>query len=57
MGVGVLSASALWVGSYQRRMPVSLDRMYENALDWAHLPFLHQSSFASIELKIGRAHV
>ena len=50
MGVGVLSASALWVGSYQRRMPVSLDRMYENALDWAHLPFLHQSSFASIEL-------
>jgi len=41
---------ALWVGSYQRRMPVSLDRMYENALDWAHLPFLHQSSFASIEL-------
>jgi nitrite reductase/ring-hydroxylating ferredoxin subunit len=50
MGVGVLSASALLVGSYQRRMPVSLDRMYENALDWAHLPFLHQSSFASIEL-------
>lgn len=50
MGVSVLSASALWVGSYQRRMPVSLDRMFENALDWAHLPFLHQSSFASIAL-------
>ena len=50
MGIGVASASALWVGSYQRRMPVSLDRMYENALDWAHLPFLHHGSFASIEL-------
>ncbi|MBT5051643.1 MAG: Rieske (2Fe-2S) protein [Gammaproteobacteria bacterium] len=50
MSLNVASASALWVGSYQRRMAVSLDRMYENALDWAHLPFLHQGSFASIEL-------
>ena len=50
LNVASASASALWVGSYQRRMPVSLDRMYENALDWAHLPFLHQRSFASIEL-------
>lgn len=50
MGMDRISASALWVGCYQRRMPVSLDRMYENALDWAHLPFLHQGSFASIEL-------
>jgi len=31
-------------------MPVSLDRMIENALDWEHLPWLHSSSFASIEL-------
>ena len=30
-------------------LPVSLDRLYENALDWEHLPHLHQSSFASIE--------
>ena len=36
------------VGSYRRRLPVSLDRMYENALDWQHLPHLHSSSFESI---------
>ena len=29
-------------------LPVSLERLYENALDWEHLPHLHQSSFASI---------
>jgi len=38
------------VATYRRRMPVSLDRMLENALDWEHLPWLHSSSFASIEL-------
>ena len=38
------------VATYRRRMPVSLDRMLENALDWKHLPWLHSSSFASIEL-------
>ncbi|HCG69564.1 MAG TPA: hypothetical protein DE147_03845 [Gammaproteobacteria bacterium] len=37
------------VGSYRRRLPVSLDRMYENALDWQHLPYLHSSSFGSID--------
>lgn len=37
------------VGQYQRRMPVSLARMYENALDWEHLPWLHSSSFTAIE--------
>ncbi len=30
-------------------LPVSLERLYENALDWEHLPHLHGSSFASIE--------
>lgn len=44
------SASRLdHVGSYRRRLPVSLDRMYENVLDWQHLPYLHDSSFSSIE--------
>ncbi len=37
------------VGTYKRSIPVSLDRMYENALDWAHLPFVHSSSFKSIQ--------
>ncbi len=37
------------VGTYKRRVPVSLERMYENALDWEHLPHLHGSSFSGIE--------
>ncbi len=37
------------VGTYRRVLPVTLERMYENALDWAHLPHIHASSFASIE--------
>lgn len=36
------------VGTYRRLLPVSLDRMYENALDWAHLPYVHASSFSDI---------
>jgi nitrite reductase/ring-hydroxylating ferredoxin subunit len=36
-------------------MPVTLERMYENALDWEHLPWLHSSSFMRIDLiKAGR---
>ena len=50
MSLEVVSASSLWVGNYRRRMKVSLERMYENALDWAHLPFLHSSAFSSIDL-------
>lgn len=45
-----VTATGLFVGSYKRRMKVSIDRMYENALDWEHLPFLHDSSFSHIEL-------
>lgn len=37
------------VGTYTRSLPVSLQRLYENALDWEHLPWLHRSSFFSIE--------
>ena len=36
------------VGTYKRTLPVSLERMYENALDWEHLPHLHASSFTDI---------
>ena len=38
------------VAVYRRRMPVSLERMIENALDWEHLPWLHSSSFETIRL-------
>lgn len=36
--------------SYRRTLPVSIDRIWENALDWEHLPHLHASTFASLEL-------
>lgn len=38
------------VGRYVRDLGASLTRMFENALDWEHLPHLHGSSFASIRL-------
>jgi nitrite reductase/ring-hydroxylating ferredoxin subunit len=37
------------VGTYRRVLPVSLERLYENVLDWEHLPHVHARSFASIE--------
>ena len=38
------------VGTYKRTLPVSLERMYENTLDWEHLPHLHASSFTDLTL-------
>lgn len=38
------------VASYRRTLDVSIDRIWENALDWEHLPHLHASTFATIEL-------
>ena len=40
------------VGTYRRVLPVSLERLYENALDWEHLPFVHGSSFAAIDCEV-----
>ncbi len=37
------------LGTYRRELPVSVERLYENAIDWEHLPYLHRSSFARIE--------
>ena len=37
------------IGTYRRELPVSVERLYENAIDWEHLPYLHRSSFARIE--------
>lgn len=37
------------IGTYRRELPVSLERLYENAIDWEHLPYLHRTSFAKIE--------
>ena len=38
------------VGSYTRDLGAALDRLIENALDWEHLPHLHDSSFSAIEV-------
>lgn len=38
------------VTTYTRELPINLDRMYENAIDWEHLPFLHSSTFSQIEV-------
>jgi len=35
--------------TYRRELPVSIERLYENAIDWEHLPYLHRSSFSRIE--------
>ena len=37
------------VGSYRRALPVTLERLYENALDWEHLAWLHDSSFTRVD--------
>lgn len=39
------------VGTYRRALPVSLERLYENALDWERLPHVHRASFASVDCK------
>jgi len=36
-------------GTYRRGLPVSIERLYENAIDWEHLAHLHRDSFAQIE--------
>ncbi|MGO9455245.1 MAG: Rieske 2Fe-2S domain-containing protein [Candidatus Binataceae bacterium] len=37
------------IGTYRRELPVSLERLYENAIDWEHLPYLHRTTFSRIE--------
>lgn len=39
-----------FLGNYVRKLPISMARMTENAHDWEHLPFVHASSFTSIDL-------
>lgn len=39
-----------YLGNYVRRLPTNMARMMENAYDWQHLPYVHPSSFASIDL-------
>jgi hypothetical protein len=38
------------IAVYRRPIRASLARIWENVLDWEHLPWLHASSFVAIEL-------
>jgi len=38
------------VATYTRELPVSLVRMYENAIDGEHLPWLHKDTFAALTI-------
>lgn len=38
------------VATYQRTIGASLARVWENVLDWEHLPWLHRTSFHAIRL-------
>jgi nitrite reductase/ring-hydroxylating ferredoxin subunit len=38
------------VARYARRVAAPLERVWENVLDWEHLPHLHHESFCGIEL-------
>jgi len=39
------------VATYKRRINASLERVWENVHDWAHLPWLHDSAFGPIQLQ------
>ena len=42
--------SRVYVGSYVRELPVNLERMFENAIDGEHLPYLHRSTFSHLDI-------
>ena len=44
------SESLTSVAVYRRTVQASLARVWENVLDWEHLPWLHRSSFSEIKL-------
>ena len=38
------------VAAYERNIKASIDRVWENVLDWEHLPWLHDTSFDYVSL-------
>lgn len=42
------TAALIHLGTYRRVLPVALERLYENVLDWEHLPHVHRSEFADV---------
>jgi nitrite reductase/ring-hydroxylating ferredoxin subunit len=43
------------IARYARRVAAPLERVWENVLDWEHLPYLHHDSFCAIALEAGGA--
>ncbi len=43
------SPDLVTASTYERTVAASLDRVWENVLDWEHLPWLHARTFDSIE--------
>ena len=39
------------IAVYERTIGASIDRIWENVLDWEHLPWLHRESFTSVRLE------
>jgi nitrite reductase/ring-hydroxylating ferredoxin subunit len=35
---------------YERELDASLERIWENVLDWEHLPYLHSQAFSSVRM-------
>jgi nitrite reductase/ring-hydroxylating ferredoxin subunit len=46
--VSIEIAGHALAAAYEREVAASLDRVWENVLDWEHLPWLHRSSFLAI---------
>lgn len=46
MGLAPLVPAAV----YSRTISASLERIWENVLDWEHLPWLHRQTFSAVEL-------
>ena len=42
--------SQVCVATYSRTIRASVPRIWENVLDWEHLPWLHRRSFTAVEL-------
>jgi nitrite reductase/ring-hydroxylating ferredoxin subunit len=45
------SAPLVQVALYERVIAASLERIWENVLDWEHLPWLHRTSFLDVRLQ------
>ncbi len=47
---GMGSEAPARVAVYERTVHASLERIWENVLDWEHLPWLHRSSFLGVRM-------